>query len=667
MTEEPVDILVRLQNLQQFVSETELAGGAVRKIGAEAKVGAAEAESGARKLSGVVGLIGRAARGSVVAMTELARKTPGAFAAARRSITGLHSSLESTAKRRLLPGGGMLGGGLLGAGIGFLSVAGIKGAIDSTVQLAKNARALHMVTGMSTEDAATWSAVVQAYGINARSFAMSLRAIATQTFQAQAGSKQARAIFNALGISMMDVHRVGGNMNNMLNMIIDRFNKLPPGVDKTAIATRLFGRNWQGMAPLLAAGSKAITEQRKEAEAYGVALGGNATANAMKLHEAQVQLRLASIGLQVQFAEHLAPAMFKVFGFAMKIFAVLRQQLTPAFHTVGGVIHSVTGFLDRHKAILSILKVVLAAFVAAWIIGRIQIIAARIALLALNGIMVIGKAVMLAWKIILIAWRAAMIVGTAAVWLFNAALDANPIGLVIIAIAALIAIIILVATHFKQVEKIAVAAFHWIVNAAKDVWKWIKNHWPLLAGILLAPMTFGASIIIALFHKQILGAIKSVWSWIKGAWHELLQIITWPFREAWKIIQAILNAISHAIGKVLGPIKSVLHFAGGAVHTVTHGIGSAINAVGNFLGFAGGGTTPYTGTFVVGERGPELVQLPGGSRITPVGTAGIAGVGPLSGFEFKFEIPVYIGGRNAGRELTRATGKYVSDRRARQG
>jgi len=37
----------------------------------------------------------------------------------------------------------------------------------------------------------------------------------------------------------------------------------------------------------------------------------------------------------------------------------------------------------------------------------------------------------------------------------------------------------------------------------------------------------------------------------------------------------------------------------------------------NIIGFADGGTTPYTGNFLVGERGPEMVSLPGGAKITP--------------------------------------------------
>lgn len=55
-------------------------------------------------------------------------------------------------------------------------------------------------------------------------------------------------------------------------------------------------------------------------------------------------------------------------------------------------------------------------------------------------------------------------VATAATWLFNVALTANPIGIVIAAVAGLIAIIVLLAKNWDIV-----------VNALKSVWFWMKK------------------------------------------------------------------------------------------------------------------------------------------------------------------------------------------------
>ena len=65
-----------------------------------------------------------------------------------------------------------------------------------------------------------------------------------------------------------------------------------------------------------------------------------------------------------------------------------------------------------------------------------------------------------------------------------------------------------------------------------------------------------------------------------------------------------------AIGSAFGPVGTI---AGGVIGGVVGaGLGSGLAGV---LGFAQGGITPHSGTFLVGERGPELVSLPGNTRV----------------------------------------------------
>lgn len=82
----------------------------------------------------------------------------------------------------------------------------------------------------------------------------------------------------------------------------------------------------------------------------------------------------------------------------------------------------------------------------------------------------------------------------AAQWLLNAALAANPIGLVVIAIALLVAGLIYAYTHSEKFRAIvdgamrAVgAAFVWLWNSAKAVFGWLADNWRLIAGILTGP------------------------------------------------------------------------------------------------------------------------------------------------------------------------------------
>lgn len=145
----------------------------------------------------------------------------------------------------------------------------------------------------------------------------------------------------------------------------------------------------------------------------------------------------------------------------------------------------------------------------------------------------------------------------------DVAMDANPIGLIILAIAALIAIIVLVVTHWKQVHAVITEVWDklkdfasWVKgelgdafselgtkvhNAINDLLGWVKDHWMLLA---LATGPFLAPIIL------LIGAIITHWSEIKRAfqkgvddvWSVLRPWVTF-FEQLWSVAFTVVRAL----------------------------------------------------------------------------------------------------------------------------
>ena len=644
MAEEEVEIVIRLKDLQSFLSGTEEAALSIRKIGEQAKITATTTDSSMRKVHGVVGTIASAARHAVTALGQMARHAVSSEGVVGRSM----SRIREVGKKPLL--GGHIGN-LAAMATAGLSIEGVKSAIDQTTGLAKAAGTLHQVTGMNAQTAAEWTSVVEANDVNARTFGMALKTVGVLATGVEQKNKPAIKVFKQLGIGMQDVKKHGHNMNDMMGEVIDHFDKVPAGVNKTALATKLFGRGWQQLMPLLGQGSKALAAQRKEAGEYGVKLGGDATKNAMKLHEAQVNLKLATMGLQVQFAEHLAPILFKVFGYVMQLYAVVSKQMTPAFKEAGKIVHTVSEYLKDHHKILMLARDALVLFVAAWVLGRAAIVAARIATVAMNGAQIIGKVLMVAYRVAVIAFRAVMMLAQAAIWLFNAALDANPIALVILAIIALVAIIVVLVTHWKQVKKAVVDFFHTMLNIAKSVINavigFVKSHWPILLILFTGPFGLIITAVIK-FHDQIIHWISGAITFItklpgkiltafEGIGSALLNAIKWPFVQAFNFIK---SHMPHIHIKHLGPVP-IPSISFGGQH---------------------GGVVPYPSNVLVGEAGPEVLSLPKNAAVTPLPTGGMNGVAQSDRVMPPFVISVQI----QRQEIARAVGKYTTDRLARR-
>jgi hypothetical protein len=577
--------------------------------------------------------------------------------------------MHGVASKGLMPGGPVVGT-IAGMAAGALSLETVKSSVEATTELAKNAKAFHDVTGMSQKDAVGWQALVSAYGVNAKQFGLAMKSTATQFESAVGGGKggaKAVALFKSMGVNMNELKTHGHDMSAMLGDVTDHFNKMKPGAEKTYLATKLFGRGWQTLLPLLGQGSKALAEQRKEAAAYGVTLNGNATKNAMKLHEAQIKLKLATMGLKVQFAENLAPVLFKVFDLVLKLYAVIAKNMTPAFKLLGQVVRDVTNYFKTHHQMLLLLRDAIILLALAWVAVKVQILAA----------MIMEKAFALA-ATLTDPW--------------------------VLAIMAIIVIVILLVKHWKTVKAVATDVAHWVTNAWHNIEhavsvairatiNFVKTWWPLIVGVMFGPIAmiialvikfhnqiikfisdlintvvnfvkahwillvalFGGPIglIIGLFikfHDQIIAKVTDVWNFIKtipgkitdlfsSAGNDILNAITQPFKDAWHWISNLSINIKWTH---IGPVK------------VPSGI--------SVTGAQHGGVFPRGGLALVGEAGPEIVHLPGGSRVQPHSSTSVGTVMPGDKAPSPFIISVQI----QRQEIARAVGKFTSDKQARR-
>lgn len=240
---------------------------------------------------------------------------------------------------------------------------------------------------------------------------------------------------------------------------------------------------------------------------------------------------------------------------------------------------------------------------------------------------------------------------TAAVWLWNAALAANPIVLITIAIAALVAGIIYAYNNFEIFRKVvdavigaAVTAFQWLWDVVSSVFGWIVDHWQLLLGILTGPIGIAVMLIVK-YWDQIKGAAVAVLDWIKTTFQTIGEWIVKPFQWAWDQIVAIKDRIVDAFNTALGFVKDAWNgFARfwNGVELEVPGVelpGPIPDIPGVTIGlpdlpmFAKGGIVSRATLAMIGERGPEAVipldRLPSGVTINvAVTTTGLGADAP---------------------------------------
>jgi len=95
-------------------------------------------------------------------------------------------------------------------------------------------------------------------------------------------------------------------------------------------------------------------------------------------------------------------------------------------------------------------------------------------------------------------------------WLLNAAMTANPIGLIIAAIVLLIGVVVLIATKTTWFQDIWAAAWGAIKAAAAAVWDWLKAAGGAALDALKGPIDA-----VKKAFDTVVDAVKSVIEWLK--------------------------------------------------------------------------------------------------------------------------------------------------------
>ena len=123
-----------------------------------------------------------------------------------------------------------------------------------------------------------------------------------------------------------------------------------------------------------------------------------------------------------------------------------------------------------------------------WIIDNWQGIVAGI--LAIGGAFAVFKAVTLVAQFVkaLQALKIAQAAATAAQWLMNIAMNANPIGLIVIAITALIAAFVLLWQKCEWFRNLWTGLWDGLKKIVNSVVEWIKKNWKSMLLFLVNPI-----------------------------------------------------------------------------------------------------------------------------------------------------------------------------------
>lgn len=393
-----------------------------------------------------------------------------------------------------------------------------------------------------------------------------------------------------------------GNLNAVAGGNADTFKSVGMVLTQTAGAGKLTTENWNQLADAIPGASGQLQDALAQAGAYT----GNFR-DAMEKGEItadEFNAALMTLGTQ-PVAVEAAKSTETLEGATGSLSATIVGGLTEAINFMKPAL---TGLIN---GISSAVSGVFGAIggVVAFVQGNLTWIGPLVAGIAS------ATAVWLAWNGALLAWQTITKIGTALQLAFNAIMAANPIMLIVMAIAALVAGLVWFFTQTELGKQIwetfttaLATAWTWlwetilkpVFDAIGAIFTWLWNYiiMPIVQGIMIY-IGLWAAIFTWLWETilaPVFAAIGAVFQWL---WDNIIQpivgyiqlsITAWGIIFDWLWTNAInpaLQAIGAAFQWVWNSIiKPVADFIGNAIKVVGDTIHTVFSGIADFIGSA---------------------------------------------------------------------------------
>lgn len=356
-------------------------------------------------------------------------------------------------------------------GVGILTGAGVAAfkAADSASQNLDNIDKMSQKLGLSTQAYQEWDYVLKISGADIDSMATGLKTLTNKFDDAKKGNKEATKSFEQLGLSMEDI--AGLSREDLFSAAITAFQHMEDSAERAALANDLFGRSGQELAPLFNTTAEETKRLIQQVNDLGGVLSEDTVKNGAAFQDSLTSLKTAFSGAGNALMTELVPAITS-----------LMDKIT-TFVADGGL----DKLIQTMKDLAPVVGLVVAGFAGFKII---------------SGIVSVIKGVSTAMQAL------------------NVVFAANPIGLVVAAVAALIAIFVTLWNNCEEFREFWINLWDTIKEFAVSAWEAIK----------------GAFAVVGEWFKEKFQAAKDG---IIEAWANIKE----KFAEKWEAIKEAFSAV----------------------------------------------------------------------------------------------------------------------------
>lgn len=327
--------------------------------------------------------------------------------------------------------------------------------VKDSAEYADNILTLATNTGIAAETLQEYQYMAELTDTSLETITGSMAKLIRNMQNAKNGTGNAAAAFAAMGVSVTDANGELRDNEEVFTEVIDKLGKMRNETQRDAYAMDIFGKSAQDLNSLIAVGKDGIAAFAKEAHDMGYVLDEETLSSLGAVDDALQRLDNFMTMIKNTIGAALAPAVTEL---ADELQAWARsvdwEQVGQDVAEVGGAIKDFVMFvLENGSEILTVIAGVGAGFATWKVVGLITSVVG-----AIKGFISAAEGASVA--------QAAL----------NAVMAANPIGIVVTAIAALVAAFVTAYKTNDEFREKVDAAWDAIKSKIQAVTDWIKQR-----------------------------------------------------------------------------------------------------------------------------------------------------------------------------------------------
>jgi phage-related minor tail protein len=389
-------------------------------------------------------------------------------------------------------------------------------------------------------DAGTATGIlVQGMQAGARNSDLVADAIKEFSIRAVDGSKLTAQGFQAVGLNATDmaarIAKGGPEASAALDLTIDRLRAMPDPVARSQAAVALFGTQAEDLGDALFAidpssAVSALGQVGGAADRMNQTLGDTAQANITSFMRT-MQMAFVTVvgGYVIPAVTTLAGIIGPILGPALSLVAgVLTGAIVPAFQTFGQ-------WVQNNASWITPLAVGIGVFVLALNAAAIATAAWGLATSIASGIVGVVRGAVMGFQV--------------AMWLLNAAMAANPVGIIVAALVALVAGLVVAYNTSETFRNIVNGAWEAIKVGAQAAWDGIQAFFGWLgsaASTVGALFAAGWAIAVSAFttaRDAIVAGAQAIGTAATWLWETILSPVFSAIGLAIRILIAVVTTI----------------------------------------------------------------------------------------------------------------------------